>query len=220
MNNATVQFILSLAVAIPAVIGVVRYKRIEPAYHPFIYCMILGLIVEIIAFVIIQNRMEYGPVPVYNIYALGEALLFLWLFYNWGSIKAKHILYILTGALLLLWIWENFILGNITKRQPYFRIVYYLLLIILGVSTINNRVVNERKDILKNSVFLICFAAIILFSFKLLIRIGYMMYDTGATKELMTAFAKNNTYVNLAANLIYAIAALWIPRKKISLNSI
>src|SRR5947207_5477226 len=112
MSHITL-FTFSLSILIASAIGLVRYKKIDPAYYPFLYCLWIGGLNEIISFFLITN---HQPTAVNNnIYVLFEPVLLVWLFKNWGSFRRTPQMF--TALLILfpiLWIVENFFISTIT----------------------------------------------------------------------------------------------------------
>ena len=56
--NSTVQFLFSMTIAIAAIIGIIRYRKMDPVYHPLVYSAILATLFEI-AFEYVKY--EYHP---------------------------------------------------------------------------------------------------------------------------------------------------------------
>src|SRR5438874_10225650 len=124
-----VVFIFSLSILIASVIGWVRFKRIDPAYYPFLYCLWIGSLNEIINYILAANHQTNALNN--NIYALLESLLLLWLFKNWGNFDRAPRLFI---ALLILfpavWIIDNFFISTVTRFTFYYRIFYSFILVL------------------------------------------------------------------------------------------
>lgn len=99
-----IAFVLSLSIAIAAIIGAVRYRRINPVYHPFIYCIWLGFINEILGYYI--SSIHGSNAINNNLYVLAECLLITWQFKKWGLFDRTRKLYysILAGFLYSGWL--------------------------------------------------------------------------------------------------------------------
>src|SRR5205823_12587685 len=79
-------FTFSFSILIASVIGLVRYKKIDPAYYPFLYCLWIGGLNEIFSFFLITN---HQPTAVNNnIYVLFVPVLLVLLFNKWGSFSS------------------------------------------------------------------------------------------------------------------------------------
>src|ERR1700755_3364731 len=107
-----VPFFLSIlsaySISIAAIVGLVRIRKIHQSYRPFIYICILALLNEVISmvFVYLFRNNNYN----YNIYAIVEAMLYLWLFKGWGHFSNKKRSYLFTIILLIgVWITDNLI---------------------------------------------------------------------------------------------------------------
>ena len=48
--------VFSFSIAIAAIIGWIRFKKINPAYYPFVICIWIGLLNEILSYIVIQYR--------------------------------------------------------------------------------------------------------------------------------------------------------------------
>ena len=79
--------IFSLSILIASLIGWVRFRKIDPAYYPFLYCLWIGSLNEIINYILAANHQTNALNN--NIYALLESLLLLWLFKNWGNFTVE-----------------------------------------------------------------------------------------------------------------------------------
>ena len=79
--------IFSFSIIIAATIGWVRFRKINPAYYPFIYCIWLAFLNEILSFIFAQTIRDNSVNN--NLYALAESLLIVWQFRNWGIFKNK-----------------------------------------------------------------------------------------------------------------------------------
>lgn len=78
---------------------------------------------------------------------------------------------------------------------------------------INRIIITERKSLIRNPVFIICLAFIIYFTYKVLLEI-FWLYGLNSSREFRVEVYNIFKYINLFANLIYALAILWIPRKR------
>ena len=212
--NQSLSFLFSLSILPAAILGVIRFKEINKSYYPFIYLCWLAVLAEVVSYM--ANRASLPTQLPSNVYVLAEALLLVWQFRLWGSFERRPRMYpILLVGFVLFGIIDNFIIAGIHNTSSYSRIGFSLALVILAIDQINRMIVRERKSFLKNAKFLICIAIIIFFSYKIAIEAFYLY---AISQESSSTFVRNiftiQKYVNLLANLIYAYAVLWIPRKK------
>jgi magnesium-transporting ATPase (P-type) len=96
----------------------------------------------------------------------------------------------------------------------YFFILYSFALIFFSVSTFNRMVVNERSSIFKNPKFWICLGVIIFYSFFIVYSSTGVTFMYVPSKEFRRGLQDIMVYSNLLVNLLYAVAVIWIPRKK------
>jgi hypothetical protein len=212
--NPSIEFILSMSIIFPLIIGIVRWKVIDSSYYPFLYNMLAGLIVEII--IKILNN-PTGITKTVNIFSLIDFCLFAWLFHNWGLFNQNKRIFLITiFTACTVWVYITFFVTRFQHMNNPFMLIYSAALIFLSVTTFNKIVVQQRINIFTNARFWICIGIIIFYSFFILTRATDL--STGVLKHVSRSFKDNlqliNTYSNLLVNLLYAVAVIWIPRKK------
>ncbi|MGN6268166.1 MAG: hypothetical protein ACTHM5_20985 [Ginsengibacter sp.] len=212
--------LLGFTIFIAGIIALVRFNKAFTPYLPFVLCIWLGCINELISYFLWQNGWHTSVNN--NIYVLAEAILFLLFFRNMGLFEKQSLVFWgLFGALLVLWGWENIVEGKITAVSSWFRIAYSFLIVILSVATISLLLyqnihtpwLTEERNIFLHPVFLICCGAIIFFTFKLVIEI-FWLYGIDHSSNFRKNLYHILIYINPAVNLIYTLAILWMPRKQ------
>jgi hypothetical protein len=203
-----------MSIIFPLIIGIVRWKVIDSSYYPFLYNMLAGLIVEII--IKILNN-PTGITKTVNIFSLIDFCLFAWLFHNWGLFNQNKRIFLITiFSACTVWVYITFFVTRFQHMNNPFMLIYSAALIFLSVTTFNKIVVQQRINIFTNARFWICIGIIIFYSFFILTRATDL--STGVLKHVSRSFKDNlqliNTYSNLLVNLLYAVAVIWIPRKK------
>jgi len=201
------------SIIIAGIIGLIRFKNIPPAYQPFVYFTWLALINESISGLLISLHI-YNNVNG-NIYVYFEAVLFIRLFYNWGSLRGKpwHVP-ALCGALLLIWCFDNFIWHTITNSNSLFRICYSFVLVFLAINYLNIMIISERGNMLLNARFLICAGICIFYSYNAFLEVFYLLVPMIKNDPFQNNVFLILDFVNLFVTLIYALAALCIPPKQ------
>jgi len=213
--DATLIYIFSLSSIFAMIIGIVRFRNINPAYYPFIYNITCGFLVEVTVRELTKAGKPDILISLLNIYTLIDCCLFTWLFHNWGLFNRnrKVFLSILTAIFVVWFVISVFPIGKITTPNRYFRIVYSFALIFFSVSTFNKMIVQERGNIFKNAKFWICIGIIIFYTFFTLICVAGVSWQ-----HVSSVFRRNlqsiNVFSNCLVNILYAIAMLWIPRNK------
>lgn len=210
--NYKLAVIFSFSIAIPALIGWIRFKQIDSVYYPFLYCIWIGLLNEVIGELI--TSYGFSNAINNNIYVLMESLLLMWQFKKWNLFsRVKFLFPVLSGGFVLLWITESFLINDINYTISYFRIIYSFVLVMLSLTVISRQLSMERKVILKNSIFLICIAYVIYFTNKVIIGM-FWLYGLRFSNQFAADLVWILIFINLFTNLIYALAVLWMPGKR------
>lgn len=206
--NKTGAFILSLSILIPMIAGLVRYRLIPVSYRPLLYLLFIGVINEMTCYFFFYNSSNAVPT---NIYFLCEFLLYAFQFRKWKNILQNDWLFrSLIVGMSALWFVENIVFQKIAIFSPLFQVSYSFILVLIAVNQLNWLIVNEKNNIITNPIFIICIAIIIFFSYKVLTEVFYYYAQS---------LIKNNIFVieeclNVAYNILLAIAIVCIPRKR------
>jgi hypothetical protein len=155
-----------------------------------------------------------------NIYVLAEAILYCWLFYNWSSfLRNKKKYGLLLVFICIAWITDNFILHSLHSSNSLFRIISSFVLVFLSIDQINHLITTERSTVLTNARFLISTGIVIYFTYKAMVETFYLFQLDFSNQFYHNIYIIMDS-VNLFVNLIFALAALWIPtRQKYTLPS-
>lgn len=211
MNHFLVVF-FSYSIVLAAIIGLIRFNKLDKAYIPFILLVWAGLFNEIISTVSI-NLLRSNAVNS-NIYVLLEAMLILWFFKNLKLFeKRKNLFYLIAFFYILLWVTDNFYFSSITQFSSYFGIGYSIITVLMSTQVINKLFLEEKARLNKNAVFVIMIGFIVFFTYKALIEI-FWVYGLNASTSFRLQVYRIMSYINLSVNLMFALAILWIPRKR------
>ena len=211
MNYTTI-VLFSFSIFIAGIIAIFRFKDINKVYYPFLYCIWLGCINEALSYILV--RAHYNSSINNNIYVLAESLFILLFFKNLGLFKNSAILfYCMLTSYILGWSTENFMTNSINSLNVYFTIFYSFTIVLMSVSTINELISSSSTNILRNPVFLICAGFIIYYTLKVLVH-SFWLYGLNSSRNFLLKVYIIMIYVNLLSNLIYALAVLWMPRKR------
>lgn len=208
--------LLSASVYIPGLIGLVRFPKIDSNYYPFLYFIWSGCINELISFIMIMSSKSNYISS--NSYVFLASLFLLWFFRNNDLFKNRMpAFYSLLAALITLWLFESFWIIDIEEQiGTYFRIFYSFLTILLSIQLINSLLVAGTNNLIRNALFLICLALILYFTFKTLVE-AFWIYGLRSSESFQLLIWNISVFINLFTNLIYALALLWIPKKKPSI---
>ncbi len=171
MNNF-VHFVLSQSILIALFIGIVRYRKIDPAYYPFIYYTFIASLMELLARAFTVNHRPDLLIPSLHVYSYIEFCLFTWLFHNWGLFNRRKDVFIsILAFFLAIWVYCSFYVHGFKTLNFYFLTIYSFALIFFSVNTFNKVVVHERGNIFRNPKFLICIGIIVFLYFFILVNV-------------------------------------------------
>ena len=205
-------FVLSEFILFPVIVGLVRWRRIDKSYRPFFILLCIGAINEVVSFILIKKFHLYNYVPM-NMYILVEWIMLAWQFHVWGFLKQKRRLFeILLILSCLPWVAENFVFSTLSSFSPYFRFLYFFLVVLLSINQINFMITHDNRRLFRNPRFLICIGFVFYFVFMTLYFWAYQvsLYNTS---KMSTTFVYMMAYVNALTNSIYAIAFLLVPAR-------
>ena len=207
--SLSVYIAFSLSIFIAGIIAVVRFKQMDESYYPFLFCLWIGCINEVLSLVLVYQKHHTWFNN--NIYVLLESLLLLWFFKSVGLFQRKQNLVLTIGAaFVLFWIIETSV-RSIFVNSNYFRIFYSLVIVFLSVHCMN-KLVFSKKNISKNALFILCLCFIIYFTYKTFLQ-TFALYGATTKSNFLLNIYLILIYVNLGVNLLYALAVLWIPKK-------
>jgi hypothetical protein len=214
--NDTLVFILSLSIGLAGIIGIVRFKQLDKAYYPFIYNIWAAFALEIILRILMIAGLVKPFLILYNVYTIIDFYLFFRLFYNWKLFgSSKRFFYLVTATAFIAWASTTFFAAGFFRPNYYFPVLYSFTLVFFSVTAFNKLIVHERGNILTNARFWICIGVIIFYTFFILINTTRLtVFHFRVSKSFQRSLQDINVYSNLLVNLMYAIAVLWIPRKK------
>lgn len=204
--------IYSLSIAIGAIIGWVRWKKTDPAFSPFLWLLWLGLSNEIISLSIMNAG--FSNAINYNLFCLAEFLLISLQFKRWELFKDSNKLFWALQFLFVgFWIVETMARWNVKGFDSYFIIGHAVVIVLMSIHMLNKVMFMEPTALLKNPIFLICIGLVIFFTYSILVE-AFWVYGLTKSKEFRIMIYEILAYINLFTNLVFALAALWIPMKR------
>jgi hypothetical protein len=210
--NFTLIDIFSYAVAIAAVIGLVRIRHIDQVYYPFILLLWIAVANEVIGTILIATIHTNAINS--NLYVLLESLLLVIFFNRLQLFPRKSIFYFFLFTFAAAWIVENLLIFRITTFHSYFRVLYSFITVLMSIHMINKLLTAEQRGLARNSVFLVMIGFIIYFTYKALVEI-FWIYGLNSSTAFRIDVYRIMVFVNLTVNIIFALAVLWIPRKRV-----
>ena len=206
--------IFAFSIIIPAIIGWVRFSKLNSAFIPFLLFIWLGTLNEIANYIIIFILHQYNIFN-YNLFLLVEALLIIWQFERWYLFgHNKKISVFLHCFLVCIWLLENLFISKFYLGfNSYFRIISSFMIVLMSIGMLNQVIVKERKSLIKNPVFIICSFLVVLFTYALLTE-SFIIYGVKMSDSFSTNLFRIFTIANLIANLAYGLAIWLIPRRQ------
>lgn len=203
-------FILSILCIIPAMVGIVFYKKLPKYILPFLYYICLAVVVELLAkwAIVLQNR--FFIASVYNCFIVVSFGLLLW-FFNKIQIIAKSTVYILffIGFAILLGCFLY--LKRFTTVCMFAQVCNSIVVSILSVNLLNRQLFKSQENLLKNGLFVLAVGLLIESLFFILI--GSLTVLGSNYAEIKRSIFTIYNYVNAGGYIVYAYALLCLRKK-------
>lgn len=210
--NIFVSFLFAQSILLPLIIGLIRIRKIQSSYYPFLALIMLGALSEFCSFFSIRYFQSNAIVS--NTWCLLECLLILYQFYCWRFYAKPRAWYWIVPALCVLaWLIENIVFMKITSFGHVFRVSYAFLLVMLSINEINYLITHENRQLFKNARFLISMGFIIFFLYQILFEGSLYIVETERNTVISNKIISLAIYVNALANVIFAVAMVFIPAK-------
>lgn len=201
----------SFSILIAAVIGLINFKKIDRAFHPFIYCIWLASVNEIVSFLLTKHHINTAPGN--NIYVLAEALLIGWQFKKWKMMSFyKHAFQIYVAFMIMVWLAESLPLSELNKIKVGFRITSSAIIVLMSMNLISKVIFESGRSLVLNAKFIFGTAFIIYFLYRIFIE-SFLYFGFKIDADLYSDIFIILSVINLLCNLLYACALLCIPRK-------
>lgn len=206
------KYFSSYSLTIPFVISILRYKKIDDRFDPFVWMIWLGMTIEISGTLLL--KFGYTNTWLINIYVLIEALLLCELFKRWQLFNAHSRLYpVLMSLIIVGWVVELLIHGSIYPAFSIFIICSSFFVVFTAIQGINTVLFKEPTHILENPVFLLSIGFVMFFTMAILLEM-FWFYGLAKSRLFRIRVYQIFMYVNLITNFTYAYALLWIPLKR------
>jgi hypothetical protein len=202
--------IFSLSVGLGALTGLLRFRKINPEFLPFIYLMWAGFLNEAGSVAVIYSG--HSNFLNNNIFFLGEALLICWQFYRWQLFSTRRFYYFIQVFFVVIWVVEVVFHAPKTVLS-YFIISHSFIIVLMSIHMINKIVFRETTPFMRDPVFLICLGFIVYFTYSVLVETFWIFGLTHSKHFRLRVYALLS-YINLVVNLVFVIAILWIPMRQ------
>ncbi len=210
--------ILAFSCAIPAVMGMVWYNRIDKKYHPFIWAMWLSLFTESFH-TILRVCFYYDFDRVASLYWLAgnNYIFFNIIFYLLFFLRLKVVsisIFKLLIVLSTLCFIANFFIYLPTKKMfQESNLVNNLIIFLLAAKLLGSQIFSFKGPILKNPLFIIGVGASLFCSNFIFIKVFYLIQPQTGFNIFLHDIIR---YVNAATYLLLAWAFICMPKQESS----
>lgn len=204
--------IFSFSIFIAALLGLYRYKKVNPIYHPFILYTLLASLNEICSYIVV-TRFGWSNNANNNLYTLFEAMLITWQLNNWNCFQnKKRVYFLLQFSFLFVWCFDWYLSGDLFTLFHRYRVFYAMVLVLLCLGSLNNIIFGGVRILYKSTRFLVCIGLVVLFTFKIITE-SFWLYGLKSSHAFLYKVYAGFGYINLIINLLFILAVLWIPKK-------
>ena len=210
MDNYIIRVVFNHSIIIAVIIAMIRFKSIISDYYPFIFVIWLGLVNESLSLIMIYSTRSNAINS--NVFVLLEYGLILFQFYKWNDSNSKKY-YLLAGLGLLIWIADNFIINSIAQNNSLFRVFYSFVIVFFSIDQVNKMIIYEKGVLLKNAMFIICITFLFYYGCKAFVE-AFNVFHSALSNMLLKNLWIILYFVNVIANVLYALAILCLPTKQ------
>jgi hypothetical protein len=210
MSNTLIR-IFSFACLLPLLIGLIRYKKIDKKYHPFIYVMLADFTIELLLLIFNKSLFpkSYNNVA-FHIYFLLYFYFSLQFCYTNKFISKKITTTLLAIALpvMLFNDWFN----NWVMMFPYYFLSFMsAVMLFMYINILSKQVLAVNSKLRNNFWFWVSSFSILYHAFTLLIFGLYFfsLFNTPNGRSILEI----HHYVNALSYIAFAFAILIIPAK-------
>lgn len=204
-----------MSCTIPAAAGIYRYKRIGKKFHPFIFMMLLDMVIETIYYLAYRFPAMSGFTTLaVNIYVLITFALFLYLVHINGYLT-KTLLQLLLSVVLIVTAAEYFYYGTMFKHFTVLICFIWSVSLVVSINVLSGQIMALNEKLFNNFWFWVSSAYILYNAFNLLVFIPVFFTTMDAPNG--KAIGNIQHFVNVACYLFYAIAIFRIaPKRSVS----
>jgi len=209
MHPFFIHVIFNHSILIAAVIGMFRFKYIISDFYPFLIFIWLGLFNDSLSLALIMTHRSNAANS--NIFVFVELAVVLWMFFTWNKEKLK--VYICLAIIATgVWLADNFFINSISENNSLFRVFYSFLILFISIDNLNKLLFFENGRLTRNPKFIICLTFLFYYGFNAFIE-SFNIFHLGLSSNVLNTLWWMLSFVNLIANLLYALAVLWVPTK-------
>jgi hypothetical protein len=210
--NEDISFLLAMTCVIPAVAGIYRFKKIGNQYHPFIYMMILVVLLETIIYFGVKfpdfGRFSRVSINIYMLLNLGLFLYFVHLNNYLGKKRMQFLLAVALLIALLNYIYE----GSFIKTFYYLLCFVSVVMLVISINILTKQIMETKYKLVNNFWFWASSFSVLYNAFNFLIFGTYIFVFFKINNGKNVGSIQH--YANAICYLFFALAILKIPKKE------
>lgn len=208
------QFILAMSCLIPAVPGIIKYKKAPVNYRPFLLLIFLAVITELIADIpLVLYKSDAAMDIAHPLYAIAEIYLML-LFFKKNKVLFPNFFLLalpLMSFILSLFVYAGGESTFITHFNSYFDIAVKALFITLSIRLLSSEIFETQTPAFKNPRMVIAFGCILYYCFYMMVQVFVTLTKgSGLWQNIFSI----HQFINVLSYLIFTWAIIWIPAKQ------
>ena len=209
--NEDIKYFMAMTCVLPAASGIYKYKKIDPRFYPFIYMMVLDVVIETIIYLAYKFQPQSGfPQLLVNIYMYINFGLFLY-FVHINHYLSKTGMRVLLLTALLIGLFNYWYFGSMFKTFFYLLCFVSAVMLTISIDILSRQIMVLKEKLFNNPWFWLCSFSILYNAFTLLVFGLYFfaLFNTPNGK----AIGSIQHFVNLTCYIFFAVAIFRIPEK-------
>lgn len=190
--------------------GCIRFRKVDAAYFPFLICIILAAINEMVTMCL--SLSSISSTLFFQTYSFLESILLFLQFMLWRNLKPSGYSTSIGIACITTAYIGCMMIIKTAAAESVFMILYSVFLIILSLREINYQLVITTTALKYNANLLISVALLVFYTYAVLIEV-FWWYGLDGKQGLSAKIYDIMPVINFIVNLIFTYAILWIPRK-------
>jgi hypothetical protein len=206
VNETPFYIYLNLTLIVPAIICLIRLKKISIEFLIFFIFLFTGLVNEIINMINVSNKVNSISTLIYTAI---EAQCLLYIFSKWRGFNSIFIRNLQFGLFL------SWTIGYIIKINSsditikWISILNGIVLIIIAIPILNKR---NTQDTLSHRLIVIPYIVFTVYFITLDLLMAFLFNKT--TQPLFISLYSLITIINFLSYISYSLAILWAPKKE------
>lgn len=204
-------FALAMSCAVPAAVGLYKYKQMDARFHLFVFALLLAVTTELAVEVVFRTGKSFLYYPIGNFYYLVNVLLYHYFFSRFSQHQNKRNQLAVSVFFVFCWLCNCVYASPLKTLFLYTAVVYAIFILVSSVNLLSRQVFNTRIPVFKNPLFYISSGCILFNSYFLFTQTVYFTIQQEGSLANSVYFIEK--YINAFTYLVFTIGVLWIPKK-------